>query len=167
VLEVGGGVGAIQAELVRSGAAEGTVVEVVPVYESYARELAERAGVVGQTRFVAADLVEDPGAVGEADIVVLRRVVCCSPYGPRLLGVAAGLTRRVLVASYPRRLMLIRAVAWLQNHAFALVGRGFRVYIHDPAALEAAASERGLRRKAFHRGLIWESVLYERAAPAA
>ena len=164
VLEVGGGVGAIQAELLRSGAAEGTVVEVVPVYESYARQLAEQAGISAHTRFVVADLAENPGAVKAADIVALRRVVCCSPYGPRLLGVAAGLTQRVLVASYPRRTMLIRAAALLQNRAFALLGRDFRVFVHDPVALDAAASAEGLQRTNTHRGLIWESAAFERPA---
>lgn len=164
VLEVGGGVGAIQAELLRHGAAHGTVVDVVPVYEPYARELAERVGISERTRFVVVDLAEQPDAVPRADVVALRRVVCCSPHGPRLLGIAAGLTRRVLVASYPKRTAAIRAVAWLQNHAFALIRREFRVYIHEPAELEAAASAEGLQRTSTHRGLIWESVAYERLA---
>jgi hypothetical protein len=71
------------------------------------------------------------------------------------------------VASYPRRTALIRAVAWLQNHAFALVRRDFRVHIHAPAALDAALREHGLRRTALHRGLIWESVAFERPTPTA
>lgn len=162
VLEIGGGVGAIQAELLRAGAEAGTVADVVPVYEQYARELAEHAGIAGRTRFVVADLVERPDAVEPADVVVLRRVVCCSPNGPQLLGTGAQLTRHVLLASYPRRTAPIRAAAWLQNHVFALVRRDFRVYIHDPTALEAAVRERGLRRTAFHRGMIWESLAFER-----
>ncbi len=162
VLEIGGGVGAIQAELLRAGAGAGTVADVVPVYERYARELAEHAGIAARTRFVVADLVERPDAVEPADVVVLRRVVCCSPNGPQLLGTGAQLTRCVLVASYPRRTAMMRAFAWLQNHAFALISRDFRVYIHDPAVLEAAVREHGLRRTAFHRGMIWESFAYER-----
>ena len=167
VLEIGGGVGAIQAELLRRGAAEGTVVDVVPVYEPYARELAEHAGVSERTSFVVADLADGPDVVAAADVVTLRRVVCCSPYGPRLLGIGAGLTRRVLVASYPRRTAPICAAAWLQNRVFALLRREFRVYIHDPAVLESAATERGLKRTSFHRGRIWESVAFERPAPAS
>jgi magnesium-protoporphyrin O-methyltransferase len=162
VLDVGGGVGAIQAELVREGATAGTVVDVVPVYEIYARELADQTGITARTSFVLADLADEPGAVAPADVVALRRVVCCSPYGPRLLGVAAGLTRRILVASYPRRRPAVRLVAWLQNRIFALLRRDFRVYLHDPAELDAAATAQGLRRTSFHRGFVWESVAFER-----
>jgi magnesium-protoporphyrin O-methyltransferase len=164
VVEIGGGVGAIQAELVRTGAAEGTVVDVVPAWEPYARQLAERVGIADRTRFVLADLAEQPDAVAPADVVALRRVVCCSPYGPRLLGAGARLTRRVLVASYPRRTRPIRLGAWLQNLTFALLRREFRVYIHDPAVLDTSAKEAGLFRVQTHRGLIWEAALFERAA---
>src|SRR5262249_5861309 len=136
-------------------------------WQPYARELAQHVGVAERTRFILADLVEQPAAVSAADVVALRRVVCCSPYGPRLLGVAARLTRRVLVVSYPRRTRSIRLGAWLQNRIFALLRKDFRVYIHDPAALEAAAEGAGLQRTDFHRGVVWESAAFERHAVAA
>ena len=37
VLEIGGGIGAIQAELLEAGAKRGEVVELVAAYEPYAR----------------------------------------------------------------------------------------------------------------------------------
>lgn len=164
VLEVGGGVGAIQAQLLRRGAARGTVLDVVPAYAPFARELAAGAGVEERSTFRVADLAETPDAAGPADVVALRRVVCCSPYGPRLLGVAAGLTRGILVASYPRDAVWTRVAVRLQNAAFALLRRGFRAYVHDPAALEAAAAQAGLRRSRLHRGLVWESAAFERSS---
>lgn len=165
VMEVGGGVGALQAELLRRGAATGLVADVVPAYESFARELARETGVDERTTWVLADIVDEPDAVGSADIVALRRVVCCSPYGPALLGAAARLTRRSLLASYPRPRLVIRALAWLQNVTFALIRREFRVYLHDPGQLDAAAAEHGLSRARTHRGLVWETVAYARSAP--
>ena len=62
----------------RRGADGGTVVEVIGDYEGAARELANAVGISGRSSFVLADLVEAPEAVDPADIVVLRRVVCCS-----------------------------------------------------------------------------------------
>jgi magnesium-protoporphyrin O-methyltransferase len=164
VLEVGGGVGALQAELLRRGAATGVVVDVVPAFEPFARELAQEAEIDDRTAWVLADLAEEPDAVGAADIVALRRVVCCSPYGPALLGAAARLTRRSLLASYPRRTWAIRAVARIQSAVFAALRKDFRVYIHDPAALDASAGEAGLSRTRTHRGLVWETVSYTRSA---
>ena len=43
VLEIGGGIGRIQAELLATGADQGEVVELVGAYEPYARELARES----------------------------------------------------------------------------------------------------------------------------
>jgi magnesium-protoporphyrin O-methyltransferase len=160
VLEVGGGIGQIQAELVRRGAARGTVVEVVADYEDVAGELAAATGIAGRTAFVLADLVEKPDAVEAADIVVLRRVVCCTPAGPSVLGAAAGKARRTLLASYPRDRAGVRAVVRLQNALFALMRKRFRVFVHPPRELERAAEAHGLRLSRIERGPIWETARF-------
>lgn len=48
VLEVGGGVGSIQLELLQAGAARAENVELSPAYEPYANELLEAAGLEGR-----------------------------------------------------------------------------------------------------------------------
>jgi magnesium-protoporphyrin O-methyltransferase len=161
VMEVGGGIGQIQAELLRRGAERGTVVEVVDGYEDAARELATAVGVGDRSSFVLADLVETPDAVEPADVVVLRRVVCCTPAGPSILGAAAGRARRTLLASYPRDRLAIRTVARVQNGALALMRKRFRLFVHPPDALEGAAAERGLVLARVSRGVVWETAQFD------
>ena len=160
VVEVGGGVGQIQVDLLRRGAARGTVVEVVGDYEKPAGELASTVGVGDRSSFVLADLLETPDVV-DADVVVLRRVVCCSPDGPALLGAAADRTRRTLLASYPCDRAAVRAVVRLQNAALRLLRRRFRVFVHPPAELRRAAEEHGLRLARVSRGRVWETVQFD------
>jgi hypothetical protein len=164
VLEVGGGIGQIQAELVRRGAAGGTVVEVVADYAEPARELADAVGITDRSSFVVADLVETPDAIEPADVVVLRRVVCCTPVGPRILGVASGRARRVVLASYPRDRLAIRAVAHVQNGVLALMRKRFRLFVHPPTALEQAVAEQGFARTRVSRGLVWETAQFDAAS---
>jgi hypothetical protein len=163
VVEIGGGVGQIQAELLRRGAGRGTVVEVVAGYEGPADELASAVGIADRSSFVLADLVESPEAVEPADVVVLRRVVCCSPHGPALLAAGAGRARRTLIASYPRDRAAVRAAVRLQNAVFALLRRRFRVFVHPPRELERAAAQHGLRRARIARGVVWETVQFDAA----
>ena len=165
VVEVGGGIGQLQVELLRRGAAAGTVVEVVPTYAAPAAELAGATEVAERSAFVLADLLETPEAVEPADVVVLRRVVCCSPEGPALLGIAAGKARRMLLASYPRDRLLVRAVVRLQNIGFRLARKRFRVFVHAPGSLERAAAGHGLVRSRVSRGHVWETAEFD--APAA
>jgi len=166
-LEIGGGVGALVAELVRGGVAHGELVEVVAAYEPFARALFREAGV--EVAFRLADLVlqsdgvEPADRVEPADLVALNKVVCCTPEGPALVAAAAGLTRVALAFSYPRDRATFRVLARIQNGTFRLGGRRFRVFVHPRAALLGAAESRGLRLVYEHRGRVWATAGFERA----
>src|SRR5918998_554972 len=79
VLEIGGGVGEVLLELLKQGAQRGEVVEFLPAYEREANALAAEAGVADRARFRTADLVADAKSRDEADLVVMNKVVCCTP----------------------------------------------------------------------------------------
>ena len=81
VLEIGGGIGPVLLELLRRGAARGEIVELVSSYEPVVRALAAEEGVADRVAFRTADLVADPEAGEPADLVVLNKVVCCTPDG--------------------------------------------------------------------------------------
>jgi magnesium-protoporphyrin O-methyltransferase len=163
VLEIGGGIGAIQAELLLKGADSGEVIELVKAYEPYARRLATKLGLGGRTAFRVADLIADPGGAESADVVVMNRVVCCSEDGLQLTGVAAGLARRVLALSYPRSLAVLRWAEWLQQPFARLFRRRYRFYIHDSRALQRAATASGMHLLTSWHGLFWEYSVFERA----
>lgn len=162
VLELGGGIGALQAELLAAGAESGEVVELVPAYEPYARELAELRGLAGKTRFRVVDVLEEPDAVEAADIVVLNRVVCCSPDGVELTELAAGLARRLLLLSYPRDAWWARVGVRFLNAGMWLARRSFRVFVHPPARLVAAAEAAGLAVEGRGQGPFWEYAILRR-----
>jgi hypothetical protein len=163
VLEIGGGVGTIQSELLEAGAERGEVVELVRAWEPYARELAREKGLDERTSFRVADVLDDPAEVEPADVVVLNRVVCCSPDGVQLAGVAARLARRTLVFSFPRDVFWVRAGLRLVNGGLRVTGRSFRVFVHPREALLEAAQADGLVVAETGGGAIWEFATLRRA----
>ena len=163
ILEVGGGIGKLQAELLLAGADRGEVVELVAAFEPFALELARSRGLASRTAFTVADLLEDPHAVEPADAVLLNRVVCCSPDGVELTELAARLTRRTLALSFPRDLLVIRAAVAVQNAVQRLLGRAFRAFVHPRRAIVAAGEAGGLRLVESGRTRVWEYVVLERA----
>jgi magnesium-protoporphyrin O-methyltransferase len=165
VLEIGGGVGDIQLELILRGAARATNLELVGSYDQDARSLATEAGVADRITRLRLDLAATPDAVERHDIVVLHRVVCCYPDYQRLLGVAAEHAGRLLVFSHPPRNLVSRALFGTQNLFFRLRRSQFRAYAHDPDAMIAAASRSTLREEYRHRGLTWQVVGF--GTPAA
>ncbi len=164
VVEIGGGVGAIQTELLQAGAAHGEVIELVAAYEPYARDLARERGLENRTSFRVQDVLESTEGVDPAEVVVLNRVVCCSPDGIRLTGVAAGLARQVLLLSFPRERVGVRVTLRLLNVGMRLMGRSFRVFVHPKASLVAAAEAEGLHSAETGRGFAWEYIALRRGA---
>jgi SAM-dependent methyltransferase len=158
VLEIGGGVGEIEVELLKAGAASAVNLELSPAFEPYARELLRETGLEHRAEYRLHDIAEEPAPVEPADVVVLNRVVCCYPDYERLLGAAAARAQRLLVFSYPRPWLLARAFARLVNLAMRARRREFRVYIHRPEAMLAVVEEHGLRPTFQHRGVVWHAA---------
>ncbi|MGY5885773.1 class I SAM-dependent methyltransferase [Modestobacter lacusdianchii] len=162
VLEIGGGVGEIQLELLARGAASATNLELSPSYEAEATALVAEAGLTGRVHRRLVDVAADPDAVEPADVVVLHRVVCCYPDVEALLGAAADHARQQLVFSHPPRTLLSRAAAGAENFAARVSGRDYRAFVHPPAQMLAVLAARGLELTGSHRGPIWRVAALQR-----
>jgi 2-polyprenyl-3-methyl-5-hydroxy-6-metoxy-1,4-benzoquinol methylase len=161
VLEVGGGVGAIQLELLKAGARRTANVEFSPGYETAAAELAEEAGVSEQIDREIGDFAQD-GRFGDAEVVVMHRVVCCYPDYERLVGEAARHARRVLVFSFPPRNLASRALNGASNLWMRARRNDFRSYVHPPERMIEVARRQGLEPVARRRRRVWLGVAFVR-----
>ena len=162
VLEAGGGIGALGIELLEAGAARATNVELSPEYESAARELARERGVEDRVERRIGDFVTEDG-VGPADAVVMNRVVCCYPNYEALVGSAADRARRLLVFSFPRENLVVRAGFGVMNLWLRLSRSEFRGFVHSVDAMLQVAEDHGLRPVAHHRGVFWQLAALQRA----
>jgi 2-polyprenyl-3-methyl-5-hydroxy-6-metoxy-1,4-benzoquinol methylase len=157
VLEIGGGVGEIQLELLRRGASRTTNLELVTAYDGPARELAREAGLTDRVERRLHDIVEAPEEVERADVVVLHRVVCCYPDYERLLAAAADHAGRLLVFSHPPRHLASRAFVASQNAVLRLTGHRYQSFAHPPEAMLEVLREHGLTAVHSRRGPVWHT----------
>jgi hypothetical protein len=162
VLEIGGGVGEMQLELLKLGAGGTVNLELSPEYDRDAAILAREAGLEGRMERRLVDIAADPERAEAADVVVLNRVVCCYPDYERLLGAAADHARRALVFSYPPRNVVSRLLLGAQNLVFWIQRKEFRVFAHPPRRMRAVVEARGLRQAYAHRPLVWQIAGFER-----
>jgi hypothetical protein len=163
LLEVGGGIGALEVELLVGGAERATNVELSPEYEDAAGELAREHGVEDRLDRRIGDFVQN-GHIDGADAVVMNRVVCCYPDYEALVGAAAARTRRLLVFTFPRQRRLVRAAFSLMNLWLRLTRNDFRAFVHPVHAMLEVAQRRGLTPIAEHRGAFWQLAALERRA---
>jgi magnesium-protoporphyrin O-methyltransferase len=164
VLEIGGGVGAIDVELVRAGAERAVNVELSPYYEAAARELWAEQGVADRIEYRLANVAEDGTEIGPADSVLMHRVVCCYPDYDALIGAGAERTRRYLLLSFPREGAVTRLLVRGINLVARMLRWEHRSYVHPIAQLRAAGERRGLRQVFEHHGFVWQLAVLERRA---
>jgi 2-polyprenyl-3-methyl-5-hydroxy-6-metoxy-1,4-benzoquinol methylase len=162
VLEVGGGVGEIQIELLKRGAARAVNLELSPAYDAEASLLLQEADLQDRAERRLHDIAVDPQDVEPADVVVLHRVVCCYPDYERLLGAVAAHARRLVVFSYPPRNVMSRVWVAVANLVFRLLRREYRTFVHPPAAMLAVLEERGLRNAFASHSFVWQVAGLER-----
>jgi magnesium-protoporphyrin O-methyltransferase len=162
VLDVGGGVGGVDLELLGQGAERAVVVELSNGYDEEARSLAAEAGAAERIERRHGDFAEEEASIEPADVVVMHRVVCCYPDPELLVGAGARHARRLLALSFPEDRWWLRLGSSAANVWFRLRG-GIQTYIHPPAAVVAIAEAAGFSTVLDERSTrIWRVAVFER-----
>jgi magnesium-protoporphyrin O-methyltransferase len=163
LLDIGAGLGAIHHELLDGRVSRAVHVDASTAQLAAAREETERRGHSSRVEFVFGDFVALADAVPSADIVTLDRVICCYDDMNGLVQRSARKAGRFYGAVYPRQIGWMRIAIATINLIQRLKRSTFRVFLHDPAAIDATLRDAGLERRAMRRTLGWEVVVYARA----
>lgn len=164
VLEIGGGTGTLQIELLQRGAERATNLELSPAYDREAGRLLEERGLRERVDRRVADVVSDPDIVKSADVVVLHRVVCCYPDYDALLTAASAKARRVVAFSFPPDNVVARLFVGVLNLGQRVRGSGFRSFVHPEQGMLEAVARSGFRVAEVNRVGVWRLALLEREA---
>jgi SAM-dependent methyltransferase len=163
LLDIGGGVGVIQLELLAAGMDSAVDVDASAPFISAARAEAADRGFADRTQYRHGDFVELADGVGPADVVTLDRVICCYPDAAGLVSRSAERAQRLYGLVYPVNRWPLRVAAWLIN----LTRRSddFRMYVHDDQLVDRLAGQAGLEPRYRHAGWVWQTVVYARVTP--
>ncbi len=162
LLDIGGGIGVIQLELLGAGAASATSVEASSAYLAVAREQASHAGVADRIRTIHGDFASLASEVEPADIVTLDRVICCYHDVRSLVALSAAKARRLYGLVYPRDRWLVRVVLSFENLMLRLRKSPFRSFVHPTQLVDRIVREAGLRPVFQQYTFAWQVILYER-----
>jgi SAM-dependent methyltransferase len=163
VLDIGGGVGAVQHALLAAGAAEAVNVDASAAYLAACRAEAERRGLDGRVRYFVGNFVELAPGIPPADIVTLDRVICCFDEMEVLVGLSAAKAASLYGVVYPRSTWWVRLGTSMANLFLSLRGTPFRIFTHSTAVVEAVIRAQGLVR-VFHRTAgMWQVALFQRS----
>lgn len=160
LLDIGGGVGAIQHELLNSGVTTAVAVDASSAYLRVAQQEAEAQGHAGRETFLFGNFVELAPEIQPADIVTLDRVICCYDDMPALVRLSAGRAQKLYGVVFPRETWWARAGIGLFDFVQKLLRQPFRIYLHPSPAIERIVHGLGFQRAFYHKGLFWQVILY-------
>ncbi len=164
LLDIGGGVGAIQHTLIKSGVSAAVDVEGSLAYIEACKEEAERQGHASQIRHLLGNYVDLAEDIPSADIVTLDRVICCYHDMPQLVNLSAQKAKRYYGLVYPRNIWWVRlAMEIYYNWRYWLQRIPMRNYVHSTRAVEALVSANGLERCFYREMGPWQVVVFARA----
>jgi hypothetical protein len=160
VIDIGGGVGAIQHELLAAGAAHVTSIDASDAYIQTAREESERRGFTGRVTYHHGNFLELADTIPPADIVTLDRVINVYPDWQRLIQFSAARAHRLYGLVYPRDALPVRMVVKAMN---LLVWRGpVHACVRSPDVIDRLANSVGLVRCFSKTTGPWQVALYRR-----
>ena len=160
VIDIGGGIGAVQHELLAAGAAHVTSIDASDAYIRTAREEGDRRGLTGRVTYQHGDFLELAETIPPADIVTLDRVINVYPDWNRLIQVSAARARRLYGLVYPRNTLPVKMVVSVMN---LLVWRGpVHASVPSPDVIDRLTSQAGLVRFFSKTTGPWQVVAYRR-----
>jgi 2-polyprenyl-3-methyl-5-hydroxy-6-metoxy-1,4-benzoquinol methylase len=162
LLDIGGGVGAIQCELLEAGCQAVTDVDASQAYLRAAREEAQRRGLAERISYQQGNFIDLAEQIPAADIVTLDRVICCYPDMEKLVGLSVARARKLYGLVFPRDTWWARMGIVLMNFIFRLQGSSFRTFTHPTRVVEDLIQSSGLKRQFYRRTAIWQVMVYAR-----
>jgi magnesium-protoporphyrin O-methyltransferase len=160
LLDIGGGVGAIQHALLDAGVKEATDVDASQAYLNAAQREAQARGLNGRVNFHHGNFVDIAGQIPAADIVTLDRVICCYPDMEKMVSLSSARARKLYGLVYPRDVWWIKMGLKVVNFMFRLRRNPFRIFSHPTQAVEAIAERAGLKPRFHQRTLFWQVEVF-------
>lgn len=160
LLDIGGGVGAIQHALLVAGVQNATDVDASQAYLNAAKQEAQARGLGDRVNFQHGNFVDIAEKIPVADIVTLDRVICCYPDMQKLVSLSAARARKLYALVYPRDVWWIKTGLKVVNFFCRSRKNFFQIFAHPTREVEAIANSAGLKPRFYRRTLFWQVVVF-------
>ena len=167
LLDIGGGIGALDQAFLSDGAAHATLVDGSAGFVEAARMEAARTGTTDRLDIRLGDFVRLAPDLEPADVVTLDRVVCCYPDAASLVRLSLHRARRTYALVHPRNRRAFGILAALANTWARLTRHSWRLFAHPADDIDDVIAAAGFRLRARARTWVWRIEVYERIGPPA
>tara|TARA_B100000959_G_scaffold247072_1_gene273074 strand:+ start:759 stop:1397 length:639 start_codon:yes stop_codon:yes gene_type:complete len=161
-LDIGGGIGAIQYDLIKAGASKGTSIEASSAYLDLVRDEEFHNDLAKKVNFQIGDFTTMASEVKSFDIVTLDKVICCYDDVSELVGLSSKIARKIYAVIYPRSAWWTRLLFPMMNFYPIIKGNSFRVFIHPTEKVEEILFDNGFKRNYYTKTFFWQIAIFTR-----
>jgi len=162
ILDIGCGVGSLHLTLLKEGAARAVGVDMAEGMLDKAKQFASQLGMAEKTEYVLGDFVERKNQLGNADITILDKVVCCYEDVKTLMETSTQKTKSIYAFSHPRRSLLMKAIFKTQIFVCSLLRTSFRPHWHDWLWVRSLVTAQGFELVYENATIAWQVAVYKR-----
>ena len=162
LMDIGGGVGAIQHELVEAGVDKVVSVDASSAYLEASRQTANQLEYLDRVEYHQGDFVDLAADLPASDIVTLDKVVCCYPDMEALVSKSAQLTKSYYGLVLPQENWLASIAMTVINLVTRLRRVPFKMYVHSHEQIDSILNNLGFSEISTRRDLFWQVKLYQR-----
>jgi magnesium-protoporphyrin O-methyltransferase len=162
LLDVGGGIGALQWYFLENGGLYTKGVDASRGYLHVAGQYAKEKGWKEQTSFLFGDLVNHAKNLTAYDFVTLDKVICCYPDYEALLTSSLEKCTGTIGVVYPLGGLLPKLLIQFNRLYFYITKNPFRTYIHSPKAIREFINSHGFTMVSKKISFPWHVQVYQR-----
>lgn len=162
LLDIGGGIGVIQHELLKKGISETTDIDASPSYIEVAKDIMKENKTVDRMSFIHGDFIDVSQNIDNQDIVTLERVVCCYPDAQKLINESTAKAKQYYAFIYPMDTFMSKAFNRILRLYFVLKRNPFRTFIHSEQMMNDLVVSNGFERIYHSKAFPWRISVFKR-----
>lgn len=163
LIDVGGGIGALQWWFLEMNGAETTAIEASTAYLNQAEEHATKYNWKDKTRFIFGDYTQVHSQVAPADFITLDKMICCYPDYKEIVEISCQKAKTYIALSYPIDGFLSRIVNVFGSLIAKLKSNTFRPFVHPVKNIRELFEQQGFERISYTMAFPWHVETYRRS----
>ena len=159
LLDIGGGVGAIQIELFKEGLKNALAVDASPAFLNAAKKESKSQGFEDLIKYYQGNFVDLAKDLENTSIVTLDKVICCYDDMEALVKLSAK-NAQLYGLIFPRDTWWVKTAFAFSNFFLWISRSPFRIFIHNSEKVNSLINEVGLKKKKHSYTGMWQVILY-------
>ena len=164
LIDVGGGIGALQWWFLQKGGGMTTDIDASSGYLKQAQNHAIDNNWQDKTQFIMGDCTAVYDQLESPDYITLDKVVCCYPNYQEILAATCEKSLSYISLSYPMDGIISQIIRRFGDLFFMLSNNPYRPYVHPVKDIRAVFATNGYQRISYELAFPWHVETYVKTA---